>query len=47
LNSRTSTPGYCMDCYTDDCVCGQILITRYNRVKDRINVIIVGEELGF
>ncbi|HCX04579.1 MAG TPA: lactate utilization protein [Clostridiales bacterium] len=47
LNTSCSKTGYCMDCYTDDCVCGQILITRYNRVKDRINVIIVGEELGF
>src|SRR6056297_887893 len=47
LNTPCSKTGYCMDCYTDDCVCGQILITRYNRLKDRINVIIVGEELGF
>ncbi len=47
LNTSCSKTGYCMDCYTDDCVCGQILITRYNRVADRINVIIVGEELGF
>lgn len=46
LNTSCSKTGYCMDCYTDDCICSQILITRFNRNKDRINVIIVGEELG-
>jgi len=46
-NTPCSKTGYCMDCYSDDCICGQILVTRFNRNSDRINVIIVGEELGF
>ena len=47
LHTSCSKTGYCMDCYTDDCICGQILVTRFNRNKDRIKVIIVGDELGF
>lgn len=47
LDTSCRKTGYCMDCYTDDCICGQILVTRFSRTKDRIKVIIVGEELGF
>ncbi|MBV1756588.1 MAG: lactate utilization protein [Dethiosulfatibacter sp.] len=39
--------GVCSDCLVKDCVCGQILITRFNRNPGRIKVIIVGETLGF
>ena len=49
LNLKTScySTGYCMDCYTDDCICGQILVTRFAKPADRVKVVIVGEELGY
>lgn len=39
--------GKCVDCYAEDCICGHLVITRYNRIKDRIKVILVNEDLGF
>ena len=45
-----STPctrtGKCMDCKSPDTICCQFLITRFSRHKDRINVILVNEDLG-
>ncbi len=37
----------CTNCLNDDCMCAQTVITRCSRVKGRIKVILVGEELGF
>ncbi len=39
--------GVCADCKSDDCICNQILITRNCRPNGRIQVILVGEDLGF
>ncbi|MBR4580791.1 MAG: lactate utilization protein [Lachnospiraceae bacterium] len=39
--------GKCMDCKSPDTICYQFLITRFSRHKDRIHVILVGEDLGF
>lgn len=39
--------GRCADCFVDDCICSQIVITRRSGVKGRIKVILVGEELGY
>ena len=39
--------GSCFDCKRPECICCQILITRYSRVPMRIKVILVDEELGF
>ena len=39
--------GSCMDCKSPDTICCQFLITRFSRHKDRIHVILVGEDLGF
>ena len=49
LGTRTpcATLGHCGDCHSEDCMCAQIVITRHSRDKDRIKVILVGEELGF
>lgn len=49
LGTRTpcATLGHCGDCHSEDCMCAQIVITRHSRNKDRIKVILVGEELGF
>ncbi len=39
--------GRCGDCYREDCICSQIVITRRSHVQGRIKVILVGEELGY
>jgi len=49
LGTRTpcAALGHCGDCHSEDCMCCQIVVTRHSRHKDRIKVILVGEELGF
>ncbi len=42
-----SVNGRCGDCLGDDCICCQIVVTRKSMVKNRIKVILVGEELGY
>lgn len=37
----------CEDCYSPDCMCGRIVITRRSLIPDRIKVILIGEELGY
>lgn len=39
--------GRCVNCLNDDCICCQVVVTRMSRVKNRIKVILVGEELGY
>lgn len=39
--------GKCANCFVDECICCQIVITRKSRIPGRIKVILVGEELGF
>ena len=39
--------GSCFDCKSPDTICCQFLITRFNRIADRIHVILVNEDLGF
>lgn len=49
LNCKTpcATTGMCHNCFSEECICCQILITRFSRTPNRIKVILVGEELGF
>lgn len=49
LNKKTpcSRTGKCADCYSPDCICSQIVITRRSSIPNRIKVILVGEELGY
>ena len=47
LDTPCSKNGMCYDCKSTDCICCQILITRYSRVPKRIKVILVDENLGF
>ena len=49
LGTRTpcAVTGVCGDCHSEDCMCCQIVVTRRSRHKDRIKVILIGEELGF
>lgn len=39
--------GRCKDCYSPDCMCGQLVITRRSIIPNRIKVILIGEELGY
>lgn len=39
--------GRCTDCFAEDCICSQTVVTRRSSVKGRIKVILIGEELGF
>ncbi len=39
--------GTCSDCKSPECICCQILITRYSKVPKRIKVILVDDNLGF
>lgn len=46
-NTPCSKLGKCGDCYSDDCICNQIVITRRSREKERIIVLLVNDNLGF
>lgn len=46
-NTPCSKTGKCGDCYSDDCICNQIVITRRSREKERIIVLLVNDNLGF
>lgn len=49
LNTKTPchVTGSCADCKSPDCMCCQLVTTRFNRVKGRIKVILVGEHCGY
>ncbi len=49
LKTPCSLTGRCGDCYGDTCICSQIVITRRQSaaMKDRIKIILVGENLGY
>lgn len=46
-NTPCSKTGKCGDCYGEDCICNQIVITRRSREKERIIVLLVNDNLGF
>lgn len=39
--------GSCFDCKSPECICCQIMITRFSRIPKRIKLILVDENLGF
>lgn len=39
--------GKCENCLSNDCMCGQFVITRRSLIPNRIKVILIGEELGY
>lgn len=39
--------GVCGDCLSPDCMCMHTVVTRNSRDKDRIHIILVGENLGY
>ncbi len=47
LKTPCSMTGACQDCYSPDCICSQIVITRRSGIKDRIKLILINEDLGF
>ncbi len=51
IRVKAQTPcaktGVCADCLSPDCICCQILVTRFSRVPGRIQVVLCGEKLGF
>lgn len=46
-NTPCAQTGRCGDCYSEDCICSQIVITRRSGTKGRIKVVLVAEELGY
>lgn len=46
-NTPCAKAGECMDCHSDARICCNYLISAQQRHKDRIKVILVGEELGY
>ena len=49
LNKQTpcAVTGTCADCFSPGCICAQTVVTRLSFYPGRINVILVGEELGY
>ena len=47
LNTPCSKTGTCMNCKSMDTICCNFLITRFERHKDRVHVILVNDSLGF
>ena len=47
----TGTPcqklGVCPECHAENCMCCNVVVSRHNRARGRIKVILVGENLGF
>lgn len=46
-NTPCAKTGVCHNCFSDDCICSNTVITRRSSAKDRIKVILVGEVLGY
>ena len=47
LSTPCAKMGTCANCLSPDSICCQMVITRMSRVKERIKIILVGENLGF
>lgn len=47
LSTPCGITGKCGDCLMEQCICCQIVTTRYSKHKDRMKVILVNEDLGF
>lgn len=46
IKTPCAVNGQCGDCTSPDCICAQMVITRFSKIKGRIKVVLVGEELG-
>lgn len=47
LDTPCAKKGICQDCFSPDCICSQIVVTRRNKIPGRIKVLLVNEDLGF
>lgn len=47
LSTPCSQTGACDDCKSADCICCQMLITRFAMDENRVHVILVNDDLGF
>lgn len=47
INNPCAVNGVCGDCLGASTICCQILVTRFSKVKGRIKVVLVGEEIGY
>ena len=47
LGTPCKKTGSCFNCKSPDSICCQFLITRFNRLADRIHVILVNDDLGY
>lgn len=49
LNRKTpcAITGKCEDCYSPECMCGQLVVTRCSGIPNRIKVVLIGEEMGY
>lgn len=47
VNTPCNVTGSCAKCKIPDTICCQYVVTRYSKIKDRIKVILVNENLGF
>lgn len=47
LKTPCALTGSCANCLSPDCICSDTVITRFNRTKGRIKVILIGETLGY
>jgi len=46
-NTPCTITGVCNDCLSKDCICCNIVTTRYSSIPDRIHVVLVNEDLGY
>lgn len=46
IKTPCSAAGQCADCTSPDCICAQMVITRFCKPAGRIKVVLVGENLG-
>lgn len=46
-NTPCGELGTCANCLKPDCICADIVVTRFSRIPGRVKVILVGEDLGY
>ncbi|MCD8158518.1 MAG: lactate utilization protein [Clostridiales bacterium] len=47
LNTPCRATGLCGNCLSADTICSQLVVTRFSKIKNRIKVILIGEESGY
>lgn len=47
LTKTGCSKGKCVNCLSDECMCSYVVKTRRSKIKGRIKIILVGEDLGF